>query len=48
MVERDESIQPKILEIEFNRRRLAAEKEAFEPEFFGGATREVSERENSI
>lgn len=47
VVEKNESIQTKILEVEFNRRRLAAEHGTFEPAFFSSATYQVNERENT-
>src|SRR5690606_5504447 len=47
VVERNESIQTRILELEFNRRRLAAEAGAFEPELFGEYSHQDTRRENT-
>lgn len=48
VVERNESIQVKILEVEFNQRRLAAERGTFEPAFFSEVSRVSTDRQNSI
>lgn len=48
VVERNESIQVKILEVEFNRRRLAAERGTFEPAFFADLSHVATERQNSL
>ena len=48
VVERNESIQIKILEVEFNQRRLAAERGTFEPAFFAEASHVRTERQNSL
>lgn len=48
VVERNESIQNRILEVEFNRRRLAAEYGTFEPEAFASAKREAVKRQNTV
>lgn len=48
VVERNESIQVKILEVEFNQRRLAAERGTFEPAFFTDISHISTERQNSL
>jgi outer membrane protein TolC len=48
VVERNESIQTKLLEVEFNRRRLSAEYGAFEPAFFADVSHVSTERENTV
>ena len=47
VVERNESIQNKILEVEFNQRRLAAERGTFEPVLFSEISHDVTKRENT-
>ena len=44
---RNESVQAKLLEVEINRRKARGEFGAFEPELFGGASREANKRENT-
>lgn len=48
VVERNESIQTKILEVEFNQRRLAAEHGTFEPALFADITHVETERQNTL
>ena len=48
VVERNESVQVKILEVEFNQRRLAAERGTFEPAFFADLSHVATERQNSL
>lgn len=48
VVERNESIQVKILEVEFNQRRLVAERGTFEPAFFADLSHVATERQNSL
>lgn len=47
VLERNETVQGKLLEFEVNRRRYAAEWGAFEPEAFGSASRESNKRQNN-
>lgn len=48
VVERNEKVQTQILELEFNRRRLGAERGAFEPVFFTEYSHQANKRENSV
>jgi len=48
IIERNESVQVKLLELEVNRRKARAEYGAFEPEFFAGTSREINSRENTV
>lgn len=48
VVSRNESIQTRILEVEFNRRRTAAEYGAFEPEAFAEFSHQENNRENTV
>lgn len=47
MVERNESVQAKFLEVEANRRKAQGEYGVFEPEFVTSATRESNKRQNT-
>ena len=47
VLERNESVQGKLLEFEVNQRKYAAELGAFEPEGFGSASREANSRQNN-
>ena len=47
VLERNETVQGKLLEFEVNRRKYAAEWGAFEPEGFGTASRESNKRQNN-
>jgi outer membrane protein len=48
VLERNESIQARMLELEVNRRKARAEYGVFEPELFGSVSREVNKRENTV
>ncbi len=48
VLEHNESIQVRLLELEVNRRKARAEKGIFEPELFGSYTREANKRENTV
>jgi outer membrane protein len=47
VLERNESLQGKLLEVEINRRKARGEYGAFEPEVFGSVSREANKRENT-
>lgn len=47
VVERNESVQARMLELEVNRRKARAEYGVFEPELFGAVSRESNRRENT-
>src|SRR5439155_15873177 len=47
VLERNESLQAKMLEVEINRRKARGEYGAFEPEVFGSVSREANKRENT-
>src|SRR6266545_3796129 len=48
VLERNESLQAKMLEVEINRRKARGEYGAFEPEVFGSVSREANKRENTV
>jgi outer membrane protein TolC len=48
VLERNESIQTRLLELEVNRRQHLATRGIFEPEFVGSASREANKRENDV
>lgn len=47
VLERNESLQAKLLDVEISRRKARAEFGAFEPAIFGSASREYNKRENT-
>ena len=47
VLEHNESLQSKLLEVEINRRKARGEFGTFEPELFGGVSREANKRENT-
>ncbi|MGA2657228.1 MAG: TolC family protein [Verrucomicrobiota bacterium] len=47
VLERNESVQVRLLELEVNRRKYRAEKGVFEPELSGSFSREANRRENT-
>lgn len=47
VLERNESLQGKLLDVEINRRKARSEFGAFEPALFGSASREANKRENT-
>src|SRR6266496_345681 len=48
VLERNESLQAKMLEVEINRRKARGEYGAFEPEVFGSLSREANKRQNTV
>jgi outer membrane protein len=48
VVQRNESIQMRLLEFEANQRKLKAEQGIFEPELFGSYSHEANKRENTV
>lgn len=47
VLERNESLQGKLLDVEINRRKARSELGVFEPALFGSASREANKRENT-
>jgi len=48
VLQRNESLQAKLLEVEINRRKARGEYGVFEPEVFGSFLREANNRENTV